>query len=301
MIFVTGASGRLGSRIVNALVRNGDAKNVIAGVRDLEANADRFPEEVELRHIDYNDPETLSTAFAGVDRLVFIPSAAPKDLRIQQNDEVTAAAVAAGVKHVILVGIMDASFDSIHPFIQAYAATEKTLKESGMSWTMCRCALYIDNMHEQGRPWLETGEMVVCTGDGKINWVARDDIADAVVGVLAAPIDEHNHQTYLLTGPEALSYPEIADLFNDVLGTDIKVTQISFEEFKAVITKVWGVSYAGKGAEHIKEAGPLFLLLCKQGKMEGVTDHVEKLTGRPAQDMRSWLAANPLLCETPKL
>lgn len=301
MIFVTGTSGRVGSRIVNALVGKGEAKNVIAGVRNLKANSDRFSEEVELRHIDYDNPETLPAAFTGVEKLVLIPSAAPKDLRIQQNDEIIAAAVAAGVKHVILVGLMDASFDSIHPFIQAYAATEKTLKESGMSWTMCHCALYIDNMHEQGRPWLETGKMITCTGDGKINWVARDDIADAVVGVLSASIDEHDHQTYLLTGPEALSYPEIADLFNDVLGSDIKVTQISFEEFKTVFSKVWGVSYAGKGAEHIKEAGPLFLLMCKQGEMEEVTDHIEKLSGRPTQDMRSWLAANPLLCKSPEL
>ena len=76
MIFVTGASGRVGSRIVNVLVKNGEAKNVIAGVRDPKANADLFPKEVELRPLDYDVPETVSTAFAGVERLVLIPSAA---------------------------------------------------------------------------------------------------------------------------------------------------------------------------------------------------------------------------------
>ena len=212
-----------------------------------------------------------------------------------------AAAAAAGVKHVTLIGTLDGSFDSIHPFIQAVAVSEKTLKESGMSWTMIRTNLYADSMHEQGRPWLETGKMIVCSGDGKINWVSRDDAADAMAAVAAAPIDEHNHQTYLLTGPEGVSYPEIADIFKEVLDIDLKVAQVSFDEFKEAFSKVWGASYAGKGAEHIKESGPLFLLLCKQGKMEEVTDHVEKLTGRPPQDLRSWLEANPLICKSPEL
>ena len=290
MILVCAASGRIGSRVTNVLGAQGDASSVIYGARDTSPYDSATINCAGFRTVDYDDPAGMVKAFQGIERVLFIPSFADTEHRAQQMEQAIAAAVSAGVRQFVFIGIMDTRADSPLPFAHAYGRGEAALKASGLNWTILRTSMYTDNLAEQYPTWLERGELITCAGDGKISYVSRDDIARSAAGVLLAPIEEHSQRTYQLTGPSALSYADVADIVSDYFQTSITVTQVDEEEFARRLMDIWGVAY--EGAEHVARVTSKFQIVFKEGLMSAVTKDVKQLSGKAPQDVRSWLDTN---------
>ena len=291
MNIVCAAKGRIGSRVVDSLCKKGEANNVIAGVRNVNDADILKAKGVQLRRVEYNDPDSLVQAFEGIERVVFLTSYDDTKERQQQGINTIHAAEHAGVSQFIFIGIMDTRLDSPLTFARAYGAMEETLKSSKLGWTILRTSMYTDNLAEQFPVWLERKELVTAAGEGKISYVSRDDITASIVGVLSHPIGKHAGKTYILTGPEAYSYEEISKVIGKLFKTDISIRHVSVEEFERDIKEKWGLAYDGEH-NHVIRATPYFQLVFSQGYMSTVTDHVKELSGNDPESVTDWLKRN---------
>lgn len=290
MILVGAAKGRIGSRTIDRLINDERFQAIAAGVRDVTASQDLAARGVEVKAVDYDDVSGLNAAFKGVERLVLIPSFADTGQRAQQGRNVIQAAEEQGVKQIIFIGIMDTRMDSPLPFAHAYGVIEEALRKSSIGWTVLRTSMYTDNLAEQYPVWLERGELLTCAGDGRISYVSRDDIAASIVGVLAAPVEDHIGKLYTLTGPTALSYDDVCEVINGFFDAQVKVNNVAVDEFAERLREIWGVAYPE--TEHVARVTHLFQVVFRQGMMSEVTDHVEKLSGNPPEDVLTWLGRN---------
>ncbi len=288
MLIVCAANGRIGRRLVSLLSDGPAPGPIVAGVRDPATADTDFGEAVALKRVDYDSVEGMQETFAGAERVVFIPSYADTDQRAQQGRNVVAAAEAAGVKQLLFVGIMDTRHDSPLPFARAYGQIEDAIRGSSLSWVILRTSMYTDNLAEQYPMWLDRGELVTCAGDGAISYVSRDDIAASLAGVLSEPIETHSGNTYTLTGPEALTYADVAARIESRFNTSITVSDVSVDEFGDRLRQIWGLAY--DGIEHVARVTPLFQMVFKEGLMSAVTDDVERLSGHAPETVEHWLA-----------
>jgi uncharacterized protein YbjT (DUF2867 family) len=196
MILVTGASGNIGGRVAELLVERGLSPKRL--VRD----ASRAPRlsGTTIAIGDYGDRFALTAAMEGVET-VFLASAGAAPLkRAGLHGNVIDMAAAAGVKRLIYLSFQGASATSPFPYSADHLLTEAHLKQSGLAWTILRDSFYQDlipTLPDAGGTIRDPG------GDGKVAWVAREDVAQVVAAVLVD--DRHTGRTYDVTGPEALS------------------------------------------------------------------------------------------------
>ncbi|NIB42534.1 NAD(P)H-binding protein [Pseudomaricurvus alkylphenolicus] len=287
MILVCAASGRIGRRVLKHLITSENSDQVVAGARVNPQGVD-----ANFRIVNYDDVNGMVKAFEGVERVVFIPSFADTDRRAMQGRNVVAAAERAGVSQILFIGIMDTRLDSPLPFARAYGEMESALLNSPVPAVILRTSMYTDNLAEQYPVWLKTGQLVTCAGSGRVSYVSRDDIAASIVGVLRDPVDHHRNRIYKLTGPEALSYADVAGLINELHGSDIKLVNVNCSEFADRLKDIWGVAY--EGIEHVARVTPLFQTVFRQGMMSDVTSDVLNLSGRSPESAQSWLGRHQL-------
>ncbi len=296
MILVCAASGRIGAKVIEFLGSSASGNKIVAGVRDVEKHSYLLTEGILVRKVDYDEVASMVSSFEGVEKLLLIPSFAPTDKRLSENLNVIEAAKRAGVKHISFISIMDTRSDSPLSFAKCYGKTEEALAESGIKSAVFRTSMYTDNLHEQIPTWLKTGELVTCAGEGKISYVSRDDIAASIAAFLIRPQPESDYTTYTLTGPDALSYRDVAKIVNSIYGTSISMSHVTENQFRDTIKEIWGLSYGGK-LEYILEQTAKFQVVFSEGVMSKVTEDVETLSGRKPQDVKSWLTSNRDLLE----
>lgn len=216
------------------------------------------------------DGPAVRSALEGVDTVLMVSASEAAD-RVGAHRTFVDEAAAAGVRHLVYLSFQGASPESTFTFARDHADTEEYIRASGMAWTFLRDGFYADFL-----PGL-VGEDGVIRGpgrDGRVAVVAQDDIADAATAVLTAPI-AHAGRTYTLTGPEALSFPEIAQILGDARGREVAYRDETLEEARA--------SRAPYGAPEWEVDGWISTYTAiAAGEHEQVTRDVETLTGRPA-------------------
>ena len=233
MILVVGATGRLGSRIAQALLDRGEDVRVL--VRGDSSFGDP---RAEVAVGDLKDKESLRKACAGVDAVVTTANAIAPRTREDTIDSVDRdgnhnlieAAQAEGVRHFVFTSVLGASADHFVPFIKAKGETEETLKSSGMSWTILQPDPYMDIWFPNIiGPALEGGS-VTLVGEGKQrhSFVAMDDVVGyAVAGVTQKAAE---NRTIQVGGAEPASWRNVIATFGRVLGRDIDVQTVAIGE-----------------------------------------------------------------------
>ncbi len=216
-IALTGASGHYGRIVIDTLIAQGRAQDLILMTRRPERLADYAAQGCVVRQGDYDRPETLAPAFAGADRLLLI-SGTRVGARVVQHQAAIDAAVAAGVRHLVytsFIGIDDPAnpAEVRHDHIE----TERLIKASGCDWTMLRDAHYADSMIVMGGPGvMASGQWVSNAGDGREAMVWREDCALCAAAVLTG--EGHAGKTYDITGPELQTFAEVTALMAEVTG-----------------------------------------------------------------------------------
>ena len=272
---VTGATGWVGGLVAADLADRGFAQRLV--VRDL-ARAPELSGAVAVRS-SYGDPEAARTALAGVSTL-FMVSASESETRRAEHLAFVDAAADAGVDHVVYLSFVGAAPDATFTLARDHHATEEAIRASGMDWTFLRDNLYLEFI--EGMAGAD-GVIRGPAGDGRAAVVSHPDVARAVVAVLR---DVHSHRgaTYDLTGPESLSAAEMAATISEVTGRDIRFHDETVEEAyrsrAAYAAPDWQV-----------DAWVSTYTAIRAGELDGVTDAVERLTGRPPLSLRDHLTA----------
>jgi NAD(P)H dehydrogenase (quinone) len=228
---VTGASGQFGRLAVEELLAHGvPAADVVAIVRDRGKGVDLEALGVDVREGDYAHPQTLGAALAGVDLLLLV-SSSEAGRRVAHHRNVIGAATAAGVSRVVYTSMLKADATT-NPLAGEHLETELALREAGVPFTSLRNGWYIENYTASLSRYLETGEILGATGDGRISAASRQDLAAAAAQALLH--DEHGDRTYELGGP-AFDLPQLAQVISAVTGTDVTYRDLPVGAYVAAL------------------------------------------------------------------
>jgi uncharacterized protein YbjT (DUF2867 family) len=273
-IVTTGATGNLGGRIARRLAGAGLAQRLL--VRD-PARAPRLP-GAGVAVAEYADFDAVRRALAGAATVLMVSAAESPD-RVDRHRAFVDAAVDAGVGHLVYTSFVGAGPDAVFTLARDHGATERHIRDSGLAYTFLRDNLYADFL-----PFLVGGDGVLRgpAGDGRAALVAQDDIADAAAAVLRDPAP-HAGRTYDLTGPEALTFAEVAAALTAATGRPVRYVPETLAQAYA--------SRASYGAPDWQvEAWVSTYTAVAAGELAGVSPDVERLTGHPATPLAELLA-----------
>ncbi|HTJ64853.1 MAG TPA: NAD(P)H-binding protein [Alphaproteobacteria bacterium] len=283
MILVTGASGHVGGAVARLLTESGDPLRLM--VRD----AAKAPviAGAEIAEADYADPASLGRAMNGVRTALVVSGSEREGKRALLHRNVFEAAARAGIGHLVYLSFQGASASSKFAASRDHHLSEGYLRETGIPATVLRDNFYLDLIPElAGADGLIRGP----AGDGRVAWVARDDVAAVAAAVLRDPARYPG--VYELTGPEALSLAETTHRLSSLPGRKLGYHDESLEEGRA-----WRLA---QGAPEWLVDGWLgSYLAIAAGELEPVSDVIERILGRPPQGLEAYFARHPELLAGP--
>lgn len=231
MIAITGASGQLGRLVIGELLDKLPAAGIVAAARGVDKIRDLAERGVQARHADYNRPETLDAAFAGVEKLLLI-SSSEVGRRFSQHKAVIDAAKRAGVKLLTYTSLLHADSSPLG-LAEEHTATEAYLKASGVPFVLLRNGWYTENYTASIPSALEHGVFLGCAGDGRISSAARVDYAMAAAAVLL--LENQAGRIYELAGDDSYTLGDLAGEISRQSGKSVAYKNMTEAEFKAAL------------------------------------------------------------------
>ena len=278
MIVVTGATGALGSAVVENLLRRIPASGLAVSVRKPEDACLFAARGVDVRRGDFDEPESLVQSFVGADRLLLISaSGIDYEQRATRHRHAIDAAVRVGVGHVFYTSLLPGE-DSIAHVMQAHLDTERYLKSSGLPYTVLRNGVYA----EAWELYLGnvSGVEVAVPADGPVSWVSRADLAEGTARLL---LDVgHAGKTLNLTGPAALDIQAVTKILGRVRGCPLACRIIPLEEYVAHLTA------AGKSEDFARQWATTYFGMAR-GEFGRVDPFLWALLGRPLRTVEAVL------------
>lgn len=286
-LLVTGASGHLGQRVIHHLLEtlNVAPQRIIAATRKPEALKDLAAKGVTVRAADFDDPASLRNAFAGADRLLLISTDAldRPGRRLAQHQAAIAAAEQAGVAHVVYTS-MPRPENSPLLIAPDHAGTEQALTHSALKgWTVLRNHWYFENLFMSLPSALASGQWYSAAEQGRVAYIARDDLARAAAFALAS--DASGKTTHTLSGAEAFTTEQIAQQVSQATGKPLQVVHVPLAGL------IRGMVGAGL-PEPLAAVFASFDTNTAADRVAEVTGDYQKLTGLAPQPFAAWLSAN---------
>lgn len=236
MIVVTGATGTLGRLIVEELLASTTADQIGVSVRDPGKAGNLADRGVRVRHGDFTDRDSLTTAFEGATQVLIVSSnaAATGGDPLAQHRAAIDAAKSVGVRRIVYTSHMGVSDRSRFPPMRDHAATEEMLAASGVAWTAMRNGFYAATVPRIVGDAVRSGT-IAAPADGKVSWTNHADLAAAAARIL---LDESRFDgpTPPLTGSEALDLSDIAAILSELTGRTIERHVLADEEYGASMT-----------------------------------------------------------------
>lgn len=222
MIAITGATGQLGRLVIDALLKRSPNETIVAAVRDPAKAADLKARGVEVRQADYDKPETLRAAFAGVDKVLLV-SSNEIGRRFVQHKAAIDAAKAAGVKFIAYTSLLRADTSPLS-IAGEHIETERYIQASGLPYAFLRNGWYSENETAGIAGVIAHSAYIGASGEGRYAWASRADYADAAAVTLLNP---EPGRIYELAGDTALTMAELATETAKVAGKPIAYHNMS--------------------------------------------------------------------------
>jgi NAD(P)H dehydrogenase (quinone) len=277
-IGVSGASGKLGQGVLRELATRAQGHTIVAISRTPEKAGDG----VEGRPGDYDRPETLAQAYAGLDRLLLIPTSDQRPgKRGEQNVAAIQAAVQAGVKHIVFMSAAGTREQEEPNIGASYWAGEQYLIKNAPRWTILRMNYYAEALAMEVASAVGQGGLTG-VAENRVAFVARDDVAAAAAGILTG--EGHAGAIYNATGSKAYTGAERAALISEIAGKPVGFVTVPAEALRAGMTK------AGL-PEAVVNTWVSIQTDFAAGAFDIVTGDVERLAGRPPRSLHDALQA----------
>lgn len=274
---VFGATGNIGSRVTDRLIARGERPSVF--VRNAKKAKALFGDKVDIHVGDLDEPRaSLAVAIADIDGVFLVTDGPDLDSR---DRAVAVAARSAGVRHVVKLSTLD-----VHTGVGTgpwHARGEAAVRESGVAFTFIQAAGFMSNALGWSQSIRELGVLRTSTGQGKIAFIHPDDIADVATAALITR--DHDGQSLVITGPEALSYGEMAATIGSAIGKRVRLEDISDPQAYASV-----VRWAGEAA--YADALVDIWRAVREGRLATVSDGVNLVLERRAIRFERWAAEN---------
>ena len=273
-ILVFGALGNVGTQVITAL----QAQGVPVRAADLNPQdiQQRFGESVDAVRFDFGVPETFAPAVQGVKGIFLMRPPQISDVE-RLMFPVIDAAREAGVERVVFLSLIGIENNRRVPHYKV----ELYLRDSGMDWTFLRSSFFMQNLNTTHRAEIkERDEIFVPVGSGKTSFIDVRDLG--AVAALALTEEGHTDQAYELTGPQALDYYEVTELFSQVLGRTIVYRDPSLPSF------VWNSIRSGRSLPFTLVTAWLYNQT-RDGMSAQVTGEVQRLLGREPIALKQYI------------
>ena len=276
MYLVTGATGEIGSRVVELLLCNGKRVRVFA--RNVQKARLRFGDRVEIFSGDLADPGSLRPALEHVEGLFLVTTGPEIPLYDRSAAKV---AKATGVGRLVKLSSMDV--EQGIALGRWHEQGEAAIRAAGIPFTLVRPSGFMSNLLAWATPINREGVLRSSTGGGRRGFIHPIDIAEVAVAALTT--GRYQGKCLTITGPEALTYAEIAEKIGTAIGKNVTYQQISDDEAQA--------RYAATGAsESETEAHVALWRAIREGRLAMVTGTVEQVLGRKPLGIDQWISEN---------
>jgi uncharacterized protein YbjT (DUF2867 family) len=273
-ILVTGATGTLGGEVVKQLSSSAPAVNIKTGVHSAQnVNKVKDGDKVEVVLIDYNKPETLKEALSQVDKLFLLTPDVPNAHELASN--LVIEAKKAGIRHIVKQSVMGADLEADVGTFRLHRQAEKIIEQSEIPFTFLRPNEFMQNFINFHSHFIKNNNaFYLPLEDAKVSLVdVRDIAAVAVKSLTEDRSDKHNNKTYLITGPEALSYYQAAEILSSATDKKISYVNISEEEARGAMKEMGMSDWL---INTISELHDYF----RKGNASQVSSAVEEVTGK---------------------
>ncbi|GAB7094277.1 SDR family oxidoreductase [Halolamina litorea] len=271
-VLVTGATGTVGRHVSNELAERDYSPRV--GLRDPGVVPESLPDVADVVEFDFVRPETWGAALRGVDGLFLMR---PPTVDADTVSAFAEAAARVGVARIAYLSTLGAERNPLIP----HHRIEQRVVATDADHTLLRASFFMQNLAEVHREDIvEHDEIFVPAGTGETSFVDARDIAAVAATVLTEP--GHENRSYDITGPEALSYADVAAVFSDVLGRRITYPEPSLVAF---VRRSRGRGYPL----------PFIAVMCaiyttaRLGLADRVTDDTRELLGREPRRIRAFV------------
>jgi uncharacterized protein YbjT (DUF2867 family) len=271
VILVTGASGNVGAEAARLLGAQHHPTRAL--VRDA-ARAPRA--DIEIVTGDFERPDTLDAAMRGIETVILVSPAVP-----EQEIAVIDSAVRGGVRHIVKV-TSKASADSPVERRRGQARIEAHLETSGLSYTLLRANAYMQNLLALAPAIEQSRGFVMSAGDGRVGMIDARDVA-ATAAAVAAEASAHAGRGYWLSGPDLITYEDVAEELSDALGHEIEYRRTTPVEHRAAMVKA-GVP------ETVATSNAQAFGLIAEGDAAWLSEEVAAITGAAPRSLHSFIA-----------
>ena len=231
MILITGATGNTGSAAVQELSSRNIPFRALIRNKDKQSQITDLGGEVIIGAIE--DDGALNQAMKGVQKtLVLLPNS---EQQLFLEKKIVDTALAANVQHIVKISSMEAVPEATSPIPKLHMQSENYIKNSGMSWTMIKPNFFMQNLLGSGKTIVEQDKFFLPMGEGKTGMIHTRDIGMVIAKVLSE--DGHAGQNYEVTGPEILSFHDVAEIFSRTLGKKVDYINVPIDEYKKTLSQ----------------------------------------------------------------
>ncbi|KID43700.1 SDR family oxidoreductase [Levilactobacillus brevis] len=269
-IAISAATGHFGQLAIQELLKTVAAGDIVAVVRNREKGQRLLPAGITVRQADYTDEAAMTTALAGIDRLLFISSVPGGPVsRQQQHANVVKAAQAAGVSYVAYTSFAKAD-TAQSPLSKDHVATEALLKASGLQVSFLRNAWYLENELSYLQAGAQGQDSVYAAGDGRIGFALEREYAEAAAKVMTTPVPK---PVYEFAGTP-VTYAELAATLQTVTGQAVTFKAVSDDTYRQDMRE------AGVAPELVEVLLSMQIMM-RAGELDVTSSDLADVLGRP--------------------
>lgn len=233
-ILLVGATGTVGSALCKQLSSKGVKYRCMVRDPNTAGHLQAFEKELVLG--DLGLPKTLTNALRGIEKVFLCTPLHPSQVELQGN--LAWACKQAQVKHLVKISTLGSHPNSPNLFAKWHGLTEQRIRDLEIPFTFLRPHYFMQNTLMFQPSMQSSNSIFTPMNDARISLVDSDDVAAVACSVLTSP--GHENQTYEITGPEALSFHDVARVFSDFYKRPIEhltmpydLTEVSMREYGA--------------------------------------------------------------------
>ncbi|MBT3993902.1 MAG: NmrA family NAD(P)-binding protein, partial [Gammaproteobacteria bacterium] len=224
------------------------------------------------------DRETIDQAMIGVEKLLIIlPNC---ENQLEMETQLVDSAKIEGVQHIVYMSSVEADEECSSPIPKLHWDTEVYIKNSGMHWTMIKPNFYMQNFIGSSKTIVEQNKFFLPMSEGKTGMIDTRDVGKVIAKVLSE--EGHEGQSYQITGPEILSFYDVAEKFSSVLKREVLYIDMPIDAYKNILSQFLTNQW------HLDSVIDLFGGIA-EGGIEYKTDTFEDLIGTPPRSLEDFI------------
>ncbi|MDC0225397.1 SDR family oxidoreductase [Gammaproteobacteria bacterium] len=282
MILLTGATGKTGSATAKALNEKGVTFRALIRNEEKRGDIESLGGEVVIGSIE--SKEAVDQSMVDVETaLILLPNS---ENQLSLEKQLVDSAKQAGAKRVVKMSSIEATPDATSPIPKLHLESEEYIKQSGLSWTMIKPNFYMQNLLASAGTIKDQGKIFLPMGEGKTGMIDTTDVGKVLAKVLSE--DGHESMNHEITGPEILSFNEVAEIFSKGLDKQVDYVDVPLAAYKETLgqflTNQW----------HLDAVIDLFKGIA-DGGIEEKTDTYSELMGESPKSLSEFISENSFI------